>query len=62
MKTETAKTTATQYRGIVADRMSDARHITRPYSTWEAAHHAAEALCNRRYGRGNQRYGIDVKY
>jgi hypothetical protein len=51
----------TQYRGVVEDRMSDAQHTTKTHTTWEAAHHAAEALCNRRYGRGNDRYGIRVE-
>lgn len=50
----------TQYRGVVRDRMSAARHTTRVHTTWEAAHRAAEALCRRRYGKGNDRYAIRV--
>ena len=48
----------TQYRGVVKDRMDDDQHTTKTHTTWEAAHNAAEALCNRLYGRGNERYGI----
>jgi hypothetical protein len=51
----------TQYRGLVSDSTTGHQRTTRTYPTWESAHHAAEALCNRHYGRGNYRYGVKVE-
>ena len=52
-----------QYRGQIVDRMQDGKIVyeTRTYATWGAAQGAAERACNRRYGRGNDRYGVRVE-
>jgi len=51
-----------RYRGQVVDRLGRlSSHQTRWYTTWEAAHHAAEALAKRLSLYHLDRWAIKVK-
>jgi len=52
-----------KFDGLILDRMTGRRAgKTRGYDTWEAAQRAAEKLCNRKYGRRNDRYALRIRY